>query len=200
MAEIDQNRYDQLIRRVTASVGPGSHVAESLSELFPTIDVENLQPELFLLAGTRLCYGGTTVTGAAGQFPAIQVFNPADSGILVTITRFVGTSSFSSQLNWSFTNFTLATNSTSQRFRDSRLTVLNLPQAEIRRESGVIATGATAQTFLPVDTPFTLEDRDGLAVLEPGSGLEFGLATANTILRATFYWRERAAEQSELNF
>ncbi len=44
--ELQQNRYDQLIRRVGGIIGPGSKVVEALGELFPVIDVENVPGEL----------------------------------------------------------------------------------------------------------------------------------------------------------
>lgn len=200
MAEIDQNRYDQLIRRVTGSVGPGSHVAESLAELFPVIDVENLPGELFLLSGTRLAYGGTALTPAAGKFAGIQLFNPVDSRNLITVTSVVLSVETTQTINWSLTNTALATNTTSQRLRDSRISVLDLSIGEIRRFDNVVATGANARTRVLAETPFTLNDNNGIAVLAPGSGLEFGATTAATILFCNFYWRERPAEASELQF
>jgi len=57
VTELQQNRYDQLLRRVGDLKGPGSKVNDVLQELFPTIDVENVPGELLFLMGTHIGLG-----------------------------------------------------------------------------------------------------------------------------------------------
>ncbi len=86
MSELQQSRYDQLLRRVGDLKGPGSKASEILTEVFPTFDVEGYQGELQALNRRVLGIGASTILGAAGELAKIQLFNPAGSGLLITVT------------------------------------------------------------------------------------------------------------------
>jgi len=198
---IQQNRYDQLLRRVCDLKGPGSKVVDSLSELFPVIDVERVPGELLLLGGTSLCQGAAIVTGAVGERPRIQIFNPVGSGKLVTVTTvYVSTTSGSNTVRWAINQTALTTGVGTEVFRDGRLRVGSRPTAQIRTDSTVAITDANGIFQILNNTPEIVEDSNGVAVLPPGSGLEFGTADAAEQIIITFLWRERVAEPSELGF
>jgi hypothetical protein len=198
--ELQQNRYDQIIRRVGGIIGPGSKVSEALTELFPVLDVERVPGELLLLGGTHLSLGAAAGTGAVGETFRIQVFNPVDSGKLITVTSCIVSSTSSQQIRYATTIIALTTGIGTEVFRDRRLDANARPSGQIRTDSTVALTDAHGTFRLTDGLPVTLEDPNSLAVLPPGSGFEVGNTTTNTALLATFNWRERVAEQSELLF
>lgn len=199
MTELQQNRYDQLLRRVGDLKGPGSKVNDALTELFPVIDVERVPGELLILGGIDICAGQNELTSAVGQRANIQLFNPAGSGKIMTVTRFACFTLATTQIFWGTQNVALTTLINSQLFRDTRRAFNTRPSGEIRNQSvaaGPVAFG-TAR-FIATDT-FQFEDHNGVAVLSPGLGLTIADISTNTVMNVTFYWRERVAEPSELN-
>jgi len=200
MAEIDQNRYDQLLRRVTNAVGTGSHVAESLSELFPTIDVENVPAELLLLGGTRICMGGGTIGPTVAEASRAQLFNPADSGILATITSCWVAAPVTDIIRWGVVATVFGTAIGTETFTDTRLGLTQQPVVDVREGTAAAFADATNQTILLASTAFHLHDQNAIAVLAPGTGFEIGLGTDNVRMNYAFQWRERVAEAAELQF
>jgi len=197
--EVQQTRWDRIIRRVSGSIGPGSRVAETLSELFPVIDVERVPGELLILGGTGICHGGGTITAAAGERPTAQLFNPADSNILVTITSVHVGFTMTSIVRWGTTQTQIGTIISTQVFRDTRRLLPALPVAQVSQRSAVAMATATNQTGILVRTNLTLQDENGVAVLAPGTGFEIGNDGIAGTIFYSFYWRERPAEESELS-
>jgi len=198
VSEVQQTRWDRIIRRVSGSVGTRSHVSETLSELFPMLDVENVPGELLLLGGTRLADGGGTIVGA--DSPKCQLFNPADSGHLVTVTSVVMSTTTEDTLRWGTSNFELAAGIGTETFRDTRLQIPQQPIGGIRQEAAVALAPGTNQCRISANDPFQLSDPNGVEVLAPGTSLVFGLALAGNTLFYSFSWREREALSSELQF
>ena len=200
MAEIQQTRYDRLIRRVTGAIGPGSKVAEVITELFPMVDVERVPGELLKLGGTRLGFGGILLISGVGDSPKIQLFNPTDSGLLVTVSTIVASSSVNGTITLGLTTTLFATGPGIDVERDTREGTLNRPTATIRTLSDPTGGG----NFFPVQvlarSPVTFQDENGLFILAPGSGVTVSSTTTDLALSAGFFWRERAAELSELQF
>ena len=197
--EIQQNRYDQLLRRAGGLIGPGAKVAEVLAELFPVFDVENMPGELLILGGTRVAFGGASLQGAAAEGARIGLRNPLDSGNLVTISSVVISTTTTQTIRFGVNNTVLTTGVGTETFRDLRLAVTQRPIAEVRTQSSVALSPATGQLRLTAHTPVTLEDANGVAVLPPGFGFEVGTGTDATLIFVTYFWRERVAEISELN-
>jgi len=197
--EIQQTRYDHLMRRIGGIIGPGSKVSEVLTELFPTLDVENGPGELLFLTGWQLGFGGGRATGAAAGFQKFQVVNPADSGKIVVVTKLVAATNATSgyDLNVTDTLFTSAPGS--QTKRDTREGI-GATTTEVREDGTATPTSANFSWEIPARTPFQLEDPNGIAVLTPGFALEVGQTVVNLLMAVGFFWRERVAELSELNF
>ena len=200
MTELQQSRYDQLLRRVGDLKGAGSKVNDALSELFPVIDVEGVPGELLLLGGTQLCIGAANTTSIAAKRPAIQLFNPVDSGKLITVSSLHASTNITQIFRWAVTEVALTTGIGTETYRDGRLGQAARPSGQIRTDSTVAIVDANGLIRALANTDVRLEDDNGIAVLSPGTGLSIGIEGVLAELQATFFWRERVAEPSELNF
>ena len=198
MTEINQNRYDQLLRRVADLKGHGSKINDALTELFPMFDVENTPMELMFLNRNVPVMASSLLAGVSAEIPKIQVFNPADSGTLVTITSVWISVEVDSFIEMDLTDTALST-PVATKVRDTRAGHQALALGELRVESsaGGIPTSWGAEVLAL--SPIHIEDQNGVAVLAPGTGLTVDTVETNRSLRASFFWRERAAEPSELN-
>jgi len=197
-SDLQQTRYDQLVRRVGGIIGPGSKVSEALSELFPVIDVERVPGELLALGQTQLCLGSSVITGAAGEVGRIQLFNPVGSGKLISVSSCIITSTAAQTIRYATTINALTTGVGTEVFRDRRLAASSRPSGQIRTESTVAFTDAHGQFRQIPNAPKTLEDENTVAVLPPGTGFEVGAGTIVTLIMVTFNWRERVVLESEL--
>ena len=200
MTEIQQNRWDQLVRRAANIVGGGSQVNDTLNELFPVFDVENLPPELFLLGGIRLCMGGGSLSGVVAQSPKAQLFNPVGSGVIVTLTDVNLSTDADSTIRWG-PSFTVAFGAAigTQTYSDLRQLPPALPVAQVRQLNEAAFAAGTNQSRILATSNFHLGPENGLMVLPPGTGFEIGGVTTNLAFVYGFYWRERLAEPAELN-
>lgn len=200
MYEVQQTRWDRIIRRVSGSLGPGSRVSETISELFPMIDVENVPGELLLLGGTRLCHGGLVRAATAGNRGKIQLFNPAESGHLVTVTRVLIRSASTGPVRLAMDAAARTNDSTAARYRDTRLGITEEPVSQLRSENTATAIAGIVQLFAIADVQLDIRDENSVAVLAPGTGISFGPDALNTEVSGSFFWREREALESELQF
>ena len=200
MTDLQQNRYDKLIRRLGDLKGAGSMVNDVLTELFPMIDVENVPGELLALMGTRLGFGGSTVAGVVAEIPKIQIFNPAGSEMLITVTRVIASVGSTTTIEMDTTVGLIGDTVSSRKFRDLRFGVANTTTADIRFLSDAGGIPGTFTARVSSNSPLQISDRNGVCVLSPGSGLTVASTGTNVDLAVTFFWRERLAEASELNF
>ena len=200
MTEIQQTRYDRLIRRVTGAIGPGSKVAEVITELFPMVDVERVPGELLKLSDTRLGFGGIQLAAFVAQVPKIQLFNPVASGLLVTVSTIMASVSVDAEITLGVTTTRLPVGPGIEVERDTREGTLNRPTGTIR----TLSDAGAGPNFFPVlvlaRDPITFQDENGLFVLAPGTGVIVSATSVNVALTTSFFWRERAAELSELQF
>ncbi len=197
--EVQQTRWDRLVRRVSGSIGPGSRVSETLTELFPVLDVENVPGELLLLGGTAPCFGGGTISSAAGESPTAQLFNPADSGHLVTVTSVIFATNNDATLRYGLGLIALGTAISTQLFRDTRRILPALPVAQVRQRSAVAQANATMQSRLLANAGIQIADENGVCFLAPGTGFEIGIPSLAATIFYGFNWRERPVEESELS-
>jgi len=195
LTELQQNRYDRLLRRVGNLIGAKSMVNDALGELFPTIDVENVPGELLALQPTDLGWCSTQLTPFVAGRNHHQLFNPANSNVLLVVT----TISFFSAVatTFHFSNFIgqLVTLAGNERRRDTRAGTL----------AGLVAQQRTAQDLLGGGLDYrvrstqtdTITDSNGISILFPGTGLTITTADVNIDSTVSFMWRERVFEGSE---
>jgi len=199
MSEIQQTRWDRIIRRVSGSVGTGSHVSETLSELFPVIDVERVPGELLLLGGTQLAMGTIVVSPVAANFSLAMLRNPGGSKTLITVTKVLMSASATIQGNAGVTLNTFGT-AGSQAIRDTRRGPADPPVGLVLGEVSLVFGVDFFRFILTGGMNTILEDENSVAVLAPGTAFAVGALSTNTAIRASFFWRERPAEESELQF
>lgn len=202
MPEIQQTRYDQLLRRVASIIGPGSKVGELITDLLPIFDVENMPGELLRLAGTRICMGGGALAPVVGQAGTHVLENPAGSGVLATIERVDFGVNTTATVRWGVVNGFKATavGIGTEIFRDTREIPPQEPVCNVRQITEVALASGTNQSRLLGDTNLVLDPPNSVCVLAPGTSFEIGTTNTNVATEYGFMWRERVAEQSELNF
>lgn len=199
--EVQQTRWDRLIRRVSGSIGPGSRVSETISELFPVIDVERVPGELLLLSGTALCHGSGAVTGAVGEIPNLILFNPPDSEHLITITQIAVEADVAGRIRCSLSLSTSGAALDTQRFREGRLvTATTRPVGQVRSLSNPSQIEQQVNFDILANVSTFFSDENGLAILSPDTKYSVATVTIASTIRVTFWWRERPAQVSELQF
>jgi len=201
MTELQQNRYDRLLRRVGGLIGAKSMVNDALGELFPTIDVERVPGELLALMATQLGFGSTNLNATPAARNHHQLFNPANSNVLIVVT----TVSFFvpvvpvTPTEFRFSNFigALVTLAGNERRRDTRFGTLASIVAQLRTAQDAV-NGGLDYRMQTLDTgTTTITDANGLAVLFPGTGLTVTCQTTDLESTVSFMWRERVFETSE---
>jgi len=197
--EVQQTRWDRILRRVTGSVGPGSRVSETISELMPVLDVERVPAELLLLGGTQIVIGHSTAPAIAATFAAVSVLNPVASGNIITITSVQLWNSNIDRLNVSLTENVLPSAGT-QAIRDGRRGVTGIPVGRALFDNPLVAGGVRGQIRINADEPIFWSDENSIAVLVPGTALLITAENLFSALEANWMWRERPAEESELQF
>jgi len=200
MTELQQGRYDQLLRRVGDLKGGGSKVNEALEDLFPVLEVEDTVPELLALAGWRTAWQSTERPSVMGQVTKSQLINPADSGFLVAVTQFLIITDGVTKLQVEIGTAEIGT-PVAGLYRDSRF---GTPRATVALVSSAdnIPTGGGLRLTSNVTADFqnSIRDDNGIVVLAPGSTLDIGTVSGRIVLTVNYFWRERIAEPSELNF
>jgi len=201
VAELQQNRYDKLIRRVGGIIGPGSMVAEAITELFPMIDVENVPGELLALMGTRIALGRGDRSAGAGTRPQIQLFNPDDSATILVVTSMIASTDTTQTVSWALSDNAMANLTARGSLRDTRLRTpaANASVGVIRNQQSAVPVGGANEYLVLANTPFNVSDPNSICVLSPGFGLDVEGTTDATRLIVSFSWRERTLETSEEN-
>jgi len=199
-ADLQTARYDRLIRRVGGLLGPGSKVSEVISEIFPIIDLENMPHELLVLANTRTVFSTLTPAASVGEVSGAQLFNPPDSTTILIVTSFwVGSAGITTNIDYQVTDTQVVATFFSGSFRDTR-SGFGLESAGKVAEFNTAPIGAQGRFRVSAVESFKINDSDGVVVLGPGSGLSVATASFNLPLNITFFWKERQALESELNF
>jgi len=200
MTEIQQNRWDQLIRRAAGIVGGGSQVNDTLNELFPVLDVESVPGELLFLAGTRLALGSARQLAVAARFSRVNLNNPAGSGNLIAITQAIISTTADTVIRWSFDTSQLGGTLANSSLRDTREGFAVDPVGEVRNEDTAGGIAGFGQMVVLANSPFVLKDENTIGVLFPGTTFQVVGAVANVEVNCTFYWRERVFQASEQVF
>jgi len=132
----------------------------------------------------RPFFGYEVVTAAAGQFPAVQCLNPANSGVDISVDYIILASAATQFVDWRINTTPLATLTTkATQYRD---TTPGQPLAQIRQESlAAVILGAaqarylTSTQIIPVDIRFAA-----------GAALTVCGQAAAVLLSVSFFGRE----------
>lgn len=200
MTEIQQNRWDQLVRRAANIVGGGSQVNDTLNELFPVIDVERVPGELLFLSGMRLGMCSSRLLASAAENNHHQLFNPVGSGMLVVITQMLVGAVTAQRMRAAVVSGALVDAVGNEVLRDTRLGVGAAPVAQNRSDQSAGGLGAIMEFFVEQNKTLSLEDQNGLFVLFPGTGVQCTTTIVNTQTLVGWWWRERVFEPAEENF
>ena len=198
MGRIQTARLDNLIRRWGSIKGPGSLLTETLGDVFPVLDLENLTPENQLTAGWETFWIHGAVAGVVAQTSGVSLINPAGSGSLVVVDTVFLRSEFNSVLTIgsSLPLFTQIIVRVAKR--DTRGQPFTGKAALGGNTNvGAIENGLSLSLVAGVDRQ--VEIPGSLAVLEPGTQLATVLTFADSNLTASFSGRVRLAEPSELS-
>ena len=198
MSELQQNRYDQLLRRVGDLKGPGSKVNDALTELFPMFDVENVPSELLLLMGSKMAMGRVTQTpGGASFFSFALLRNNGGSGVIARVTS---VRVFSTTIQRFVIGPTLNSDSASGNtaFTDGR--VFGEGTALVTQGNNNALTFGSDFYRVAVQTGDTVWSPPGAGmIITPGTALSVSAGATNTDIQVSFTWIERAAQPSELS-
>jgi len=199
VGQILQGRYDRLLRRTAAQVGPGSKVSNALEDLFPTLDVENAPGELLRASGWFLCMGRTNRIAAAGTTSASQLFNPIGSGKLIVLESCIIGLAASTDIQFGPTFIALTGGSVAGAERDTRRGAIAASTGLVQFQDDGAASAFGIIRVLAAD-PYKLNHRNGVAVLVPGTGFIVTVASLAQTLRVSYFWRERTGEPEEFGF
>ena len=200
VTELQQNRYDKLLRRVGGLIGAKSMVNDALGELFPTLDVENVPGELLRLQGTFLGMCRSLNQPVIGDTNHHQLFNPADSQNLVVVTSVYPQSNTAQYMRAAVVNAALTNDVGNVVRRDTRDGVTARLVAENRavQQPGGIASHLAWRVL--ANEQYQLTDPNGLWILFPGTGITIATESTNVQSSVSWFWRERPFQPSEDQF
>jgi hypothetical protein len=197
--DLQQARYDKLVRRVGALYGGGSKVTEVLAELFPVLDVENVPAELLVLNGWDMANAASERPANVATGQTHQLFNPADSGRIAVLTHLQLQVTVATIINMGVAAAQIAGTNVSGRFRDTRNGAARATALVTRTLDGSTAN-ADARYRVIAREQLDIRDMNGLYVLAPGTGFTVTATEVNSLITLNWFWRERIAEPSELLF
>jgi len=198
MGRLQTARLENFIRRWGSIKGEGSILSETLGDVFPVLDLENLTPENQLVAGWTTFWGFLTVLGVAAQTTGLSVVNPPASGNIIVVDQVV----VNRETTGNFTigrSLPLFTTILNGRTRDSRAPQFTgAVRFGSNANTGATETGLIFRTAGLVDN--VIELPHSIAVLGPGGQLAVVNSTVNDNLTCSFAGRVRALEPSEESF
>lgn len=213
MGRIQHGRWETHLRRAM-SAKEGGLLPETMPELQPVYVIEGDRPEHALLAGELLCAGSiATAVPAGGNTARIQLRNPVDSGVLAVVEFIWAQASGPSYLGIAqeivvtIPNavLVLATPSTSAGFRDTRISLAQgRTTCVLEREESAAALPVGAQLVIVGKEQNNAANNNTVnyvqpVILGPGSSIHLNPTETAKAIRASFAWRERPAEASELS-
>lgn len=134
----------------------------------------------------KLAYGAAFRGGAAGNVAHTQIFNPANSGVIIHVDSCIITLPTATEVNVTLFDTALTTASATLGYRDRRLS--GSPAAQVREQNNATLLGVIRMAF---DAPAN----EGILIpldtfLGAAQGLVVAAVTANTTQVTTYYWEE----------
>ncbi len=131
---------------------------------------------------------GTIEQGpVAAQFPHVQIFNPANSGVTVFLDSIILSTAVATRIQIRQFDTALPTLGTAKGYQDFRRT--GDPASDVRSESRAAAAGNLLADFDILALTPQLFDFNPI-IMGEGQGLLAATVTANQRLRGIFFWRE----------
>jgi len=200
-------RYDRVVRRLMNLVGQPSIVTGVLEDVFPIIDLENLQPDAWRWAGWNICAVGDFVGGGAGNTTRISLDNPPDSGHVIVLTKLIVASDLGQDLRGSLADVAARAPTAVANFRDTRTDpTTQVPVGQLFGEIAIAVPPEPEVMRLPVSTTggvgavgihLILDVSDGVVVLGPGTQFRIRAFLPDSGITASFWWRERPLDPAE---
>lgn len=198
MGRLQTARLENFIRRWGSIKGPGSVLSETLGDVFPVLDLENLTPENQLTAGWYPFFTFGTTVGVAAQTAGASLINPAGTGSIVVVDA-INISVESGGNVTIGTSLPLFTEVINSAARDTRAAARSgVARLGANANTGAQEIGMILEVTVDIDRFLTLPN--GVAILGPGSQLAVVAVTVNKNLTVGFSGRQRVAEPSELSF
>ena len=199
MGRVQTGTFDNLIRRLFSIKGGGSELSETLGDVFPILDLENLPTELLILRGWVLGMGRISNLSAAATVNSHQLFNPTGSGKLIVLTSLRISPTNAGVFDYGPAFSALTDTSVAGAQRDLRAGSIKPTNGLLQEEDN--GTGsAFGAVSIAANVSLELTDPNGLMVLLPGTAFRINEAATNKTLRTAWMWRERSFEPSEVNF
>ena len=197
--DLQQARYDQLVRRVGGLYGGGSKVTEVLPEMFPVLELEHTTPELIALSGWRTAWQSTERPANVGGTTRSQLSNPPGSNVIAAVTMIIIAGDTSSVIQSQLETVSIGGTPVRGLFRDGRFGVPRNTALTVESvDGGTVGGGLRLQ--IPAGEQVFLRDDNGIVVLTPGTRLTIGTVVFNVRMTINYFWRERVALDSEINF
>lgn len=178
----------------------GGNPAPTLApEVQPTLDINDADPSLAWLRLERLlAFNFSLAAGGAGNWTAVMIRNPANSGALLVIERFLGASAAADVVSATISAAADYTTAGSPSPRDTRWitpagSYVGTGRASsqitlVASPAGFVHTRSPQNTFLVLEAP---------VVLSPGWAFVLYPGIANAALSGFVQWRERPLPQEE---
>lgn len=143
----------------------------------------------------RPAAGQARESAEALELGHVQLFNPADSGILIQTEAVVFSQSQAAIIVFDFFDTALTTLGGSTEWRDRR--IAGTPAGQVRVQSSLTQLGI-ANTFFAFDQLINESNQVAMVVvLLPGMGMTVVGLTINTLVRCAYTWTERNLLPSE---
>jgi len=200
--QIEGGRWDSIARKLFDISSPQA-VPHLGDEIIPTFEIQNWEPELYVLRKERLCVGSRFQINVAAQLSQIGITNPAGSNSLVIVqnilTSFPSNEFYAVRVVNEELLLSLGWADSLTGFRDLRwgaVPAIGVTTARVRGLSSATPQGINVdEYFFDAGQNSFLYKRDW--ILPPNTGLVVIPTPQNTIHRSTFTWRERQFNPQE---
>jgi len=193
--ELQVGRFNAVLHKLL-NMKDNAPAPQLAGDVAAVLVLENDRPEWAFLAGEMLCAATTQSGPVAAQISQCQIFNPANSSVLLVLEKIfffvIGANQSVVTIN---RTQTLAAASGAGSARDFRYGIGGVSNARI---TGVTPAGASTTVFAQLTQPLlTTSVWDVPLIIAPGNGVNVNVGTVNMGLACTFIWRERVLELSE---